>query len=382
MVVHGQRHASWLELFFDLVFVVAVAVLGHLLYEDTTARGFVMFAWLFIPVWWLWIAFSYYADQFDNDDLRFYVVIHAAMLGIIVLAVNIDAAAHGSPTGFVLAYVVLRLLLTSLYLWARKRVPAARALCTYIIVGSSLSVLLWFFSLYLAEPYGIWALALLIESIAAIAGHLIPTRTEWQNSHMPERLGLFTILVLGEAVLAVANGAGDVVWNWNSVITAVSGFLVATCIWWLYFGYVDESTADRALHGTRGAMLRGFVYAYSHLLIFASIIVISVGIGLAIDESHEPSLQVGTRVALFGGLSTTLVGMTMVDWATPYGIERNVLLFRVGLVILFVILACASATLSSALLLGVGAMSMVVLLLFEIFSYKGERETAPFDPMS
>jgi low temperature requirement protein LtrA len=334
-----------------------------------------------VPVWWIWIAFSYYADQFDNDDPRFHVIMHAAMLGIIVLAVNIDAAAHGSPTGFVLAYVVLRLLLTSLYVWARRAVPASRSLSTYIIVGSSLSVLLWLFSLFVAEPYGIWALALLIESVAAIAGHLIPTRTEWQSSHMPERLGLFTILVLGEAVLAVANGAGDVVWNWNSVLTAVSGFLVATMIWWLYFGYADESTADRALQGTRGAMVRGFVYVYSHLLIYASIVVISVGIGHAIHESHEPSLQMSTRVALLGGMSTALVGMTLVDWATPYGIERNVLLLRVGLVVLFATLAWAGAALSSALLLGVMAISMVVLLLFEIFTYKGEREAAPFEPM-
>jgi hypothetical protein len=66
-----ERRATWLELFFDLVFVVAIAELSHQLAVDHSAEGFLRFAALFVPVWVAWQGYSFYADRFDTDDLVF-----------------------------------------------------------------------------------------------------------------------------------------------------------------------------------------------------------------------------------------------------------------------------------------------------------------------
>ncbi len=84
-VPQGERHATWLELFFDLVFVIAVAELAHLLHDDLTPRGLLVYAALFVPVWWQWIDFSYYGDQYDTDDLSYRLALLAAMLGVVIL---------------------------------------------------------------------------------------------------------------------------------------------------------------------------------------------------------------------------------------------------------------------------------------------------------
>jgi len=99
----GERHASWLELFFDVVFVVAIAQLAHELVDDHSLRGFAIFVGLFLPVFIAWQGFTIYADRFDTDDVVFRLAIFAAMLAIAALAVQIPDVAHGESTGFVAA---------------------------------------------------------------------------------------------------------------------------------------------------------------------------------------------------------------------------------------------------------------------------------------
>ncbi len=101
-----ERRASWLELFFDLVFVVAITQLSHELVVDHSLAGFLKFAGLFVPVFVAWQGFSFYADRFDTDDLACRAVFGAGMLAIIALAGLIDDVGHGERTaGFALAYV-------------------------------------------------------------------------------------------------------------------------------------------------------------------------------------------------------------------------------------------------------------------------------------
>src|ERR671933_171185 len=83
----SERRATWLELFFDLVFVVAIAQVGQVLAKDTSARGFVHFAVAFIPIWWAWMGFTFYADRFDTDDVVYSVWTIAGMLAVAAFAV-------------------------------------------------------------------------------------------------------------------------------------------------------------------------------------------------------------------------------------------------------------------------------------------------------
>src|SRR5919201_6560933 len=113
-VADEERHATWTELFFDLVYVGAIASLGALLRNDASVDGILRMAGLFIPVWWAWIGYTLYADRFDSDDAVFRLLMIGGMLASGALAVNVHFAADGSSAGFALSYVSARALLLAL----------------------------------------------------------------------------------------------------------------------------------------------------------------------------------------------------------------------------------------------------------------------------
>src|SRR2546429_779545 len=141
-----ERSAVWLELFFDLVFVLAVAELARYLHDNLNPGGFLGFAGLFVPVWWTWICFSFYADQFDPDNVIYRVVMLVAMLFCIVLAVSVPGALSVNVVNFVAAYVALQVLVVGLYVWG-LRDPAARWFCTRFAIGLAIGAILWIVSL-------------------------------------------------------------------------------------------------------------------------------------------------------------------------------------------------------------------------------------------
>jgi low temperature requirement protein LtrA len=132
-----------LELFFDLVFVVAIAVLAVFLHDHLTLGGFLGFALLLVPVDWAWMSFAYYADQFDTDDTLFRVVMLVAMLASAALAVNVAGTLEGSSAGFVVANVVLQALLIGLYAWAWRNATEARPMSARYATGFSVGALIW-----------------------------------------------------------------------------------------------------------------------------------------------------------------------------------------------------------------------------------------------
>ncbi|MCA1716206.1 MAG: low temperature requirement protein A [Actinobacteria bacterium] len=280
-----HRTATWLELFFDLCFVVAVAALARGLHDDPTLGGVLRFAGLFVPVWWAWMGFTWYATAFDNDDVPYRVSLLGAMLCILWLAASIDGLAEGRVLSFVLAYVALKTLLVGLFLRARRDASNVRAFATWYAAGNALGAAIWLSSLLVPEPgrYAVWAVALFVELLAPILAVRASGERGFHPEHIRERYGLFTLIVLGEAVLAVAAGTAGSGWDPTAVLTGVFGFVAAACIWWLYFDYVESSALTL---GSRAA----FFWGYGHLFIYASIAAFGVGIQLAIEGSAEPEL--------------------------------------------------------------------------------------------
>src|SRR5436309_6376910 len=143
----AERHASWLELFFDLVFVVAIAELSRQLVLDHSLAGFAQFAGLFVPVWVAWQGYMAYADRFDSDDLAFRVAYFLAMLAIAAMAVLISDVAIGiHSAGFAISYVALRSIMLGLYARAWRSAPAARPIIRFYGLGYSVSVAIWLLS--------------------------------------------------------------------------------------------------------------------------------------------------------------------------------------------------------------------------------------------
>jgi low temperature requirement protein LtrA len=301
-----HRHATYLELFFDLVFVVAIAQLAHELVLDHSLHGFAVFGAVYLPVFIAWQGFSIYADRFDTDDLVFRVVVLAGMLAILALAVQIPDVAHGDGTGFAIAYVVIRSLLVALYVRAYRHVPEARPLVIRYGVGYALGASLWVVSLAVDAPerYVLWGIGLAWEYalpwLVRALFHSIPVH----SNHIPERFALFTLIVLGESVLAVALGVAGREWAPSAAVIAGLGFLAAAAVWWMYFGHGLEFSVDRE----PGSVL---VFAYAHIPLLAALTAVGAGITLAIEQSSAPGLDAGTRWALAGGTAAYLVFLTL-----------------------------------------------------------------------
>jgi low temperature requirement protein LtrA len=301
-----QRHASYLELFFDLVFVVAIAQLSHELVLDHSLHGFAVFGALYLPVFIAWQGFTIYADRFDTDDVVFRLGILAGMLAILGLAMQVPEAAAGAGTGFAVGYVLLRSLMIALYLRAYVHVPEARPLIVRYAGGYSLGVALWIVSLAVDPPerYVLWGIALAWEYALPWLVRSQHASVPVHGSHVPERFALFTIVVLGESVLAVALGVAGRDWAASAAAIAVLGFVAAAAIWWMYFGHGLELSVER----TPGNVL---VFAYAHIPLFAALTAVGAGIALAIEHSSDPGLDAGTRWAVAGGAAAYLVCLTV-----------------------------------------------------------------------
>lgn len=330
--VNRDRHATWLELFFDLVFVVAIAQLAHLLHDHLDWGGIASFAALFIPVWWLWIDFSYYADQFNVERGFYRLIMLSIMFGMIVLALTLPEALEDRGSAlFASVYTALRLIIVGLYFQAWRLVPQARELTKRYTLSFLVALILWLVSIAVPPPirFVLWGVALLIEITTGPITYATIRAVPRQVSHMDERFGLFVIIVLGEAIIAVATGVADIQWQQQEILTAIAGFVAAVSLWWMYFERADDSVIYSALRGDRRALMRSYVYGYSHVLVFIGIVAMGVGIQSAIEAAAAAEeLSSAMRVVLAGGASLFLIGLTLVQWAAPRSLPDRVIVMR------------------------------------------------------
>jgi len=363
----SPRHATWLELFFDLVFVLSMAELAHLLHGHPDWSGILSFVALFVPVWWLWIDFSYYADQFDVDRGLYRLTFFGVMFGIVVMALTIPDAllsSSGSDSSgsanFAATYAALRLIIIVLYMQAWRFVPASRELTARYIASFSIAFCFWLVSIAVPPPlrFVLWAIALLIEISNGPITYLTIRSVPQQDSHMDERFGLFVIIVLGEAIIAVASGVADTAWELPSVLAATGGFAIALSLWWMYFERADETVINQALHGGKRALLRSYIYGYSHVFTFMGIVATGVGIQFAIEATAGEAFTLPMQLALCGGVAIFLLGTTLLQWASPSSLPKRVLVMR-SLLTLFALCLIPFATpLSTVILLGVLLISI------------------------
>jgi len=357
------RRASYLELFFDLVFVVAIAQLAHELELDHSLRGFGVFAALYLPVFLAWQGFSFYADRFDTDDVVFRVVMFTAMLAIAALAIQIPDVAQGDSTGFVIAYLVLRSLMVGLYLRSYRHVPEARPLIARYAWEYSLAITIWAVSLAFEPPvrYALWGIAIAWELMIPTLARRLFASIPVHASHVPERFALFTIIVLGETIVVVALGTSGSEWALSAAVVAALGFVAAAAIWWVYFGGGGGVTMRRS----PAAIL---VFTHVHIPLLAALTAFSAGIALAIEHASEASLDAGTRWALAGGAALYLACVTTVQRATEQGVLRGTELARTVAVVVLVALALVGDALDPVPLTALVAATLVLLVAYKLWS--------------
>lgn len=309
----GERRATWLELFFDLCFVAAVAALAAGLHADPTLRGLWHFAALFVPVWWAWMEFTWFATAWDNDDLMHRLGMLLAMLLVIVLAAGIPRVYEGNDRLFVVAYASMQVLLVVMFARVLPHAGPARRFVRNYMLGDGLGGLIMLSSLLVEQPsrYWFWALAVTVLMVAPVFAVRAYEGQPFDSRHIPERYGLFTIIVLGESVIAVAASLGDVALDGGAIASALLGFGIAAAIWWGYFETVSSTSLSRERVGA------SFLWGYGHLLGFAGIAATAIGVELAVEAgaAGDHGLSLATRLMLGGGVASFLVTLVAIQTA-------------------------------------------------------------------
>lgn len=282
----SERHASWLELFYDLVFVVTISTLADHLLLSHHWFGVLRYIFSFLLIWWLWIGLSYYADQFDIEDKVGHFSWFLAMFGIIVLNKFLPQAFAGEGQAFALTYFLMRCLLIGLYLRVYFKLHPRSVLLKKYITGFSIGALIWLISIFVPAEVSwiVWLFAMAVDVMTPVFAYFTTEQIAAQNSHMDERFGLFVIIVLGETIIEVAHSLLPMTWSWPKLAVVVIGFLIAISFWYQYFSDNDQKVIHKALRSDRKKLLLSFVYGYSHLFIFMSIVSFGVGLQLFIMQ--------------------------------------------------------------------------------------------------
>jgi len=356
-----ERHATWLELFYDLVVVAAVSQVAHALSEDHSALGMLVFAGLFIPVFWVWAGHTVYATRFDTDDLVYRLLTFLQMFAVVGMAVETHHASEGETRAFSLAYLGARIILLVLLARSGRHVPAARPFIRTYLRGFGAGAALWAFSILLPAPqrYVLWGASLALElAVPWQVWRSMHPSAAVSPSHIPERFGLFTIIVLGESISAVVRGlAGG---RWESAAVAVSGlgFGIGVCVWWIYFRHVERAIG-------RVKMGSGQPYMYSHIPLLVGIVVMGIGIEHAIKESGADRFREGTFGLLWSGVYLWALGGWLLHHVMHPRESRPAALRYAGTLAVLLAANLASRFLSPLSAMGLLLFCLLVLLVEE-----------------
>ncbi|WP_290865721.1 low temperature requirement protein A [Hamadaea sp.] len=300
----AHRAATPLELFFDLCFVVAVAqaagVLHHDLVDWHAGHAVGNYLFVFFAIWWAWMNFTWFASAYDTDDDPYRLLTLVQIAGALTLAAGVPRAYAGDYLVITLGYVIMRLAMVTQWLRAAKADPEHRTTAIRYAVGITVVQIGWVARLLLDQP------AYLYVGLGLIVGELLvpvwaerARMTTWHPGHIAERYGLFTLIVLGEAVLAATIAIQTAADESHGVdadllVLAGSGLLLVFSLWWLYF----DQTVQRMLRSLRTAI----VWGYGHYFIFASTAAIGAGLSLSSDalggHAHVTNLQKGLAVGV------------------------------------------------------------------------------------
>ncbi|WP_244871713.1 low temperature requirement protein A [Catellatospora sp. TT07R-123] len=288
-----HRVATPLELFFDLCFVVAVAQAAAHLHHDVTeghvGHGLLSYLTVFFAIWWAWMNFTWFASAYDTDDVPYRLTTLIQIAGALTLAAGVPSAFDtGDFLLITIGYVVMRMAMVGQWLRAARQDPPRRTTALRFAVGITLVQVGWVARLALPDD-------LLLPSffVLVLCELLVPlwaeraAPTQWHPHHIAERFGLFTLIVLGESVLAatlaIESGLGTG-HDPRLVGLALAGLVIVFAMWWLYF--------DRPAHDLITSTRAGFRWGYGHYLILAAAAAVGAGLAVSVDyDTHASHLS-------------------------------------------------------------------------------------------
>jgi len=348
---------SVLELFFDLVFVLAITQVTALLAEHLTISGLLRGLLVLALLWWSWVGYAWLTNSIDVDDPRTRISFFVAMTAFTVVALSTPHAFGDDALPFALAYAVVRAMQVGLYSYGTDADDPNHGAILRLAPGFLLSATLVIGGAVVggaAQPW-IWLLAITLDVATPLMGDTSQFRVH--AGHFAERHGLIIIIALGESIVALGSGVTNGTVDVRLIVGASLGVGIAATLWWLYFdivAIVAEHRMKQARGGERARIARDS-YSYIHFFMIAGIVLLALGIKKVLLDTGEP-LKLVPAVALCAGPALYLLGHIAFRLRNVHTLNRQRLVIAIVLLALIPVAhaidALAALALVSAILVG------------------------------
>ena len=366
----GER-VKPLELFFDLVFVLAITQCTALMVDHPTWDGLGEGMLVLALLWWAWTGYAWLTSVIDPEEGAVRIAFFAAMAALLIAALTVPEAFSDRALEFALAYGAVRAGHIALFMLASRDEPDLRHSVSGLAAGTAIGVGLLIGGSFLdgAGQASLWGLALLLDMgepyvFGAEGWKLVP-------GHFAERHGLIIIVALGESVVALGVGA-DVGLTVGVAAAAVLGIVLVCELWWIYFDIVSIANVRRLVRAPEGRErneLARDVYSYLHYPLVAGIVLAAVGLHEALAHADDPLHDV-PAFALLGGVAVYLLGHVAVRLRGAHTLSRRRLLMAL---VMFALIP-AALELPALAMLGIAGALLCGLIVYETRSY-GEGRT-------
>ncbi len=368
-----HRTATALELFYDLIYVIAIASLANELHHALSGWHHVghaisMYTFIFFTIWWPWNSYTWFASGYDTDDAQFRLASFSQMIGVIIIAVGVKSAFI--ETNFLImmvGYVIMRIPYILMWLKVAYDDEASRPVAIRYASGVFLIQIAWSLSiLYYPSLYLFVALIFFELLIPYVAEHTIDKghNTKYHFDHIEERLGLLTIIVLGESMLAVVYAFNKLVEHFSTemLTLAASAVLILFSMWWIYF----DDTVEQELASEK----KSFIWGYSHYLVYGFAAAVGVLISVNVDVLTK-SANIDGEIAIIG-LALVLAGYLISVWFC-----HDYLLNKKGLQ-LFELVILAALVVTIAIIFQSILMICIIVVVFNVIRLIREHNQLKF----
>ena len=375
----NESKVSFVELFFDLVFVFSISQLAHALAEHFTPLGALEAIMLIFAVWWVWVFTAWVTNWLDPDRMPVRIMLFTLMFAGLILSAAIPEAFGEKAIFFAGAYVFMQVGRSLFTVYALKNASAANhrnflRITSWLV----LSGIFWISGALVEGEARIvlWLIALVIEYSAPALGFRVPglgksTTADWNVSgaHLAERCALFIIICLGEAVLQAGKTFAEQPVTPLIVAVFVTAFVGTVALWWIYFQFGHERAAHRIEHEDTPGSLARQAFTYAHIPILAGIMLSVVGDEFLFAHPHSAA-DIHAAAAILGGPAVFLLGNL---WFKGVTTGRPPLSHMAGLVGLALLLL----TLPMVVVYQLGILATAVLVVVAIWEFASLNRVVP-----
>ena len=359
-----------LELFLDLVFVLAITQCTALMADNPTWEGVGQGLLVLALLWWSWVAYSWFTSVLDPEEGVVRLIVFAVMAAFLIAALCIPSVFDGLALEFAIAYIAVRAAQIALMLLAARDDPELRRSTLGLAAGTGIGAALLITGSFLdpGARAAVWAVALAMD----MAEPYLFGSEGWKLApgHFAERHGLIIIIALGESIVAIGIGAGGTL-TWGIAGAAALGVALAAALWWLYFDVAALASARRLVRATPGReqnTLARDSYSYIHYLLVAGIVLVALGLKNTLGHVDDP-LKDAPAFALVGGVAVYLLGLV----AFRYRHVHTMNLHRFGLALLLFALYPVALELPAIAMLTILSVVLWALIVYETRGYGEDR---------